>query len=186
MLSVHSFAERDEIIPSSRSTSLAEVSHAPPSATSIAPVTYEAARLARKRTAWAISVLLPALCSGMLRKAPADSECEPPEKPVILKKKRYIDTRMSLHTHTHTHTRSYPVYGIPLCQRWGLEPLCSPSHHWGPTRPPSALSWHLHTHTYLHLAGAFIQSNLQMRTMGAIKINKRAMIRKCCDKSQLA
>ncbi len=38
----------------------------------------------------------------------------------------------------------------------------------------------------LHLADAFIQSNLQMRTMTAIKINKRAMICKCYNKSQLA
>ncbi len=40
--------------------------------------------------------------------------------------------------------------------------------------------------TFSHLADAFIQSNLQMRTMEAIKINKRAKIRKCYNKSQLA
>ncbi len=40
--------------------------------------------------------------------------------------------------------------------------------------------------TFSHLAEAFIQSDLQMRTMEAIKINKRAMIRKCYNKSQLA
>ncbi len=34
-----------------------------------------------------------------------------------------------------------------------------------------------------HLADTFIQSNLQMRTMEAIKINKIAM---CYNKSQLA
>uniref|UniRef100_A0A8C1ZCX5 Neuron navigator 2a n=1 Tax=Cyprinus carpio TaxID=7962 RepID=A0A8C1ZCX5_CYPCA len=39
---------------------------------------------------------------------------------------------------------------------------------------------------YHHLADAFIQSNLKMRTMEAIKINKRAMICKCYDKSQAA
>ncbi len=32
------------------------------------------------------------------------------------------------------------------------------------------------TFTFSHLADAFIQSDLQMRTMEAIKINKRAMI----------
>ncbi len=37
-----------------------------------------------------------------------------------------------------------------------------------------------------HLADDFIQSNLQMKTMEAIKINKRAMICKCYDKSRLA
>ncbi len=41
-------------------------------------------------------------------------------------------------------------------------------------------------HLHLHLADVFIQSDLQMRTMEAIKINKRAMICKCYDKSQLA
>ncbi len=40
--------------------------------------------------------------------------------------------------------------------------------------------------TFSHLADAFIQSYLQMRTMEAIKINKRAMIRKCYNESQLA
>ncbi len=39
---------------------------------------------------------------------------------------------------------------------------------------------------HLHLADTFIQSDLQMRTMEAIKINKRAMICKCYNKSQLA
>ncbi len=39
---------------------------------------------------------------------------------------------------------------------------------------------------FSHLADAFIQRNLQMRTMEAIKINKREMIRKCYNKSQLA
>ncbi len=38
---------------------------------------------------------------------------------------------------------------------------------------------------HLHLADAFIQSDLQMRTIEAIKIN-RAMICKCYNKSQLA
>ncbi len=42
------------------------------------------------------------------------------------------------------------------------------------------------TFTFSHLADAFIQSDLQMRKMEAIKINKRAMIRKCYNKSQLA
>ncbi len=42
------------------------------------------------------------------------------------------------------------------------------------------------TFTFIHLADAFIQSDLQMRTMEAIKINKRAMIYKCYNKSQLA
>ncbi len=40
--------------------------------------------------------------------------------------------------------------------------------------------------TFSHLAATFIESNLQMRTMEAIKINKRAMICKCYNKSQLA
>ncbi len=39
------------------------------------------------------------------------------------------------------------------------------------------------TFTLSHLADAFI---LQMRTMEAIKTNKRAMIFRCYDKSQLA
>ncbi len=38
--------------------------------------------------------------------------------------------------------------------------------------------------TFSHLADNFIQSDLQMRTMEAIKINKRAMICKCYNKSQ--
>ncbi len=42
------------------------------------------------------------------------------------------------------------------------------------------------TFTFSHLADAFIQSDLQMRTMEGIKINKRAMIFKCYNKSQLA
>ncbi len=42
------------------------------------------------------------------------------------------------------------------------------------------------TFTFSHLADAFIQSDLQMRTIEAIKINKRAMIYKCYKKSQLA
>ncbi len=42
------------------------------------------------------------------------------------------------------------------------------------------------TFTFSLLADAFIQSDLQMRTMEAIKINKRAMIRKCYNKSQFA
>ncbi len=37
----------------------------------------------------------------------------------------------------------------------------------------------------IHLADAFIQSDLQMRTMEAIKFNKRAMICKCYNKSHL-
>ncbi len=37
-----------------------------------------------------------------------------------------------------------------------------------------------------HLSDGFIQSDLQMRTMEAIKINKRAMICKCYNKYQLA
>uniref|UniRef100_A0A8C2CVN4 Hippocalcin-like protein 4 n=3 Tax=Cyprinus carpio TaxID=7962 RepID=A0A8C2CVN4_CYPCA len=41
------------------------------------------------------------------------------------------------------------------------------------------------TFTFSHLADAFIQSDLQMRTMEAIKNNKRAMIYKCYNKSQL-
>ncbi len=40
--------------------------------------------------------------------------------------------------------------------------------------------------TCSHLAETFIQSNLQMRTMYEIKINKRAIICKCYDMSQLA
>ncbi len=42
------------------------------------------------------------------------------------------------------------------------------------------------TFTLSHLADAFIQSDLQMRTMEAIKTNKRAMIFRCYDKAQLA
>ncbi len=38
--------------------------------------------------------------------------------------------------------------------------------------------------TFSHLADAFIQSDLQMRTIEAIKINKRAMIYKCYNKSE--
>ncbi len=49
-----------------------------------------------------------------------------------------------------------------------------------------AIVFGLFTFTFSHLADAFIQSDLQMRTMEAIKINKRAMICKCYDKSQLA
>ncbi len=44
----------------------------------------------------------------------------------------------------------------------------------------------VYTFTFSYLADAFIQSDLQMRTMEAIKINKRAMICKCYNKSQLA
>ncbi len=40
--------------------------------------------------------------------------------------------------------------------------------------------------TFSHLADTFIQSDLEMRTMEAIKITKRAMICKCYNKSQLA
>ncbi len=40
--------------------------------------------------------------------------------------------------------------------------------------------------SFSYLADAFIQIDLQMKTMQAIKINKRAMICKCYDKSQLA
>ncbi len=41
--------------------------------------------------------------------------------------------------------------------------------------------------TFSHLADGFIQSDLQMKTMEAIKINKRAMIYMCYNnKSQLA
>ncbi len=42
------------------------------------------------------------------------------------------------------------------------------------------------TFTFSHLADAFIQSDLQMRTIEAIKINKRATTCKCYDKSRLA
>ncbi len=42
------------------------------------------------------------------------------------------------------------------------------------------------TLTFNHLADAFIQSDLQMRTMEAIKINKREIICKCYDKPHLA
>ncbi len=40
--------------------------------------------------------------------------------------------------------------------------------------------------TFSHLADAFIQSDLQMRTLEAIKTNKRATTCKCYDKSWLA
>ncbi len=40
--------------------------------------------------------------------------------------------------------------------------------------------------TFSNLADAFIQSDLQMRTMEAIKTNKRATTCKCYDKSRLA
>ncbi len=40
--------------------------------------------------------------------------------------------------------------------------------------------------TFSHLADTFIQSNLQMRTLEAIKTNKRATTCKCYDKSWLA
>ncbi len=39
--------------------------------------------------------------------------------------------------------------------------------------------------TFSHLADAFIQRDLQMRTMEAIKTNKRATTCKCYDKSRL-
>ncbi len=39
--------------------------------------------------------------------------------------------------------------------------------------------------TFSDLAVSFIQSDFKMRTIEAIKINKRAMV-KCYDKSQLA
>ncbi len=42
------------------------------------------------------------------------------------------------------------------------------------------------TFTFSNLADTFIQSDLQMRTMEAIKINKTAMMCKCYNKSQLA
>ncbi len=42
------------------------------------------------------------------------------------------------------------------------------------------------TFTFSHLADAFIQSDLQMRTLEAIKTNKRATTCKCYDKSWLA
>ena len=61
-------------------TSLAEVNHAPPSATRMAPVTYEDAGLAKKRVQWAISVLLPARCKGMDWKTPTASPVGPPER----------------------------------------------------------------------------------------------------------
>lgn len=38
----------------------------------------------------------------------------------------------------------------------------------------------------LYLAGAFIQSELQMKIIEAIKIGKRAMIHKCYNESRLA
>ncbi len=44
---------------------------------------------------------------------------------------------------------------------------------------------YIYTFTFSFLSDAFIQSDLQMRTTEAIKINKRAMIRKSYDKSQL-
>ncbi len=44
----------------------------------------------------------------------------------------------------------------------------------------------LFTFTFSHLADAFIQSDLQMRTLEAIKTNKRATTCKCNDKSWLA
>ncbi len=42
------------------------------------------------------------------------------------------------------------------------------------------------TFTFIHLADAFIQSNLQKRTIEAIKTNKRGTTWKCYDKSRLA
>ncbi len=46
--------------------------------------------------------------------------------------------------------------------------------------------WFIFTFIFSNLADAFIQSNLQMRTIEAIKTNKRAMIYKCCDKSRIS
>ncbi len=43
----------------------------------------------------------------------------------------------------------------------------------------------IHYITFSHLADASIQSDLQMRTIEAIKTNKRATTCKCCDKSLL-
>ncbi len=84
-----------------------------------------------------------------------------------------------IHTFTHTHTHTYIythiiyiyiiyiyiylyiyVYACVLC-------VC------------------VYLFTFSHLADAFIH-NLQMRTIEAIKTNKRAMICKCYNKSQLA
>ncbi len=47
---------------------------------------------------------------------------------------------------------------------------------------------HLNVFIYLfsHLADAFVQSDLQMRAIEAIKTNKRATTCKCYDKSWLA
>ncbi len=44
----------------------------------------------------------------------------------------------------------------------------------------------LFTFTFSHLADAFIQNDLQMRSMEATKINKRAMICKCIFKYKWA
>ncbi len=46
------------------------------------------------------------------------------------------------------------------------------------------LETNIYIFTFSHLADAFIQSDLQMMTMKAIKTNKRAIC-KCYDKSQL-
>ncbi len=40
--------------------------------------------------------------------------------------------------------------------------------------------------TFTHLADTFMQIDLQMRTMESVKTNKRVIIYKCFDKSQLA
>ncbi len=45
---------------------------------------------------------------------------------------------------------------------------------------------HIFIYLFSHLADTFIQSDLQMRAIEAVKTNKRAMICKCCDKSWLA
>ncbi len=47
-------------------------------------------------------------------------------------------------------------------------------------------SIYLFTCTFSHLADTFIQSDLQMRTIEAIKTNKRAIKCKCYNKSWLA
>ncbi len=46
--------------------------------------------------------------------------------------------------------------------------------------------WHVKFYYILCIIYVFIQSDLQRRTMEAIKINKRAMICKCYNKSQVA
>ncbi len=54
------------------------------------------------------------------------------------------------------------------------------------SKQPFSFIYITFTFAFSHLADAFIQSDLEMMTMEAIKISKRAIIYKCYNKFQLA